>query len=31
MTTILLGAAITVLVWLTFAGPGGGNGSDRFR
>jgi hypothetical protein len=31
MVTILLGAALTILVWLTLAGPDGGNGSDRFE
>jgi hypothetical protein len=29
--TILLGAALTILVWLTLAGPGSGNGSDHFE
>ena len=31
MVTILLGAALTILVWLSLANPGGGNGSNHFR
>jgi hypothetical protein len=31
MMTILLGAALTILVWLSLGGPGGGNGSNRLE